>query len=77
MFLPELKSGQVRAVLTDWRLPPCELWAVIPAGRMASRKTRAFITFVQETLGQANASVAAPEPRGGYFSTPIQEALTS
>lgn len=61
MFFPELKSGQVRAVLTDWRLPPCELWAVIPAGRMASRKTRAFITFVQETLGRSNAPVVAPD----------------
>jgi CheY-like chemotaxis protein len=77
MFLPELKSGQVRTVLTDWRLPPCELWAVIPAGRMASRKTRAFITFVQETLGQPNASLVAPRPCGSYFSAPVQEALTS
>lgn len=77
MFFPELKSGQVRTVLTDWRLPPCELWAVIPAGRMASRKTRAFITFVQETLGQSNASVAAPPPGGSYFSAPVQAALTS
>ncbi|NPT45645.1 LysR family transcriptional regulator [Paraburkholderia sp. 1N] len=76
MFLPELKSGQVRTVLTDWRLPPCELWVVIPAGRMASRKTHAFITFVQETLGHANASVATPQPCGSYFSEPIQEALT-
>jgi DNA-binding transcriptional LysR family regulator len=64
MFLPELKSGRVRTVLTDWRLPPCGLWAVIPAGRMASGKARAFINFVQETVGRANAPVAAVQPYG-------------
>jgi hypothetical protein len=37
-FAPELKSDQVKIVLTDWRLPPCELWALIPAGRMARIK---------------------------------------
>ena len=77
MFLPELKSGQIRTVLTDWRLPPCELWAVIPAGRMANRKTRAFITFVQETLGHANAPVAAVQPYGDYWSPVLEEGLAS
>jgi LysR substrate binding domain len=48
-FAPELKRDQVKIVLTDPRLPPCELWAVIPAGRMARIKTRVFITFVKET----------------------------
>ncbi|WP_207005221.1 LysR family transcriptional regulator [Trinickia mobilis] len=74
-FSPELKSGRVMTVLTDWHLPPCELWAVIPAGRMASAKTRAFLNFVQETLGHANASGAAAEPRSSYIAPPIQEAL--
>jgi DNA-binding transcriptional LysR family regulator len=75
MFMPELKSGQVKTVLTDWRLPPFELWAVIPAGRMASRKARAFLNFVQETLGHADAPVAATQTCGNYSSSSIQEAL--
>ncbi|WP_207002269.1 LysR family transcriptional regulator [Trinickia mobilis] len=51
MFSSELKSGLVKTVLMDWRLPPSELFAVIPAGRMVSAKTRAFIKFVEESLG--------------------------
>jgi DNA-binding transcriptional LysR family regulator len=77
MFLTELKSGQVRTVLTDWSLPPCELWAVIPAGRMANRRARAFISFVQETLGHANAPVAAVQPYGDYWSPVLEEGLAS
>lgn len=50
MFSPELKSGQVRSVLDDWSLPPIELWAVFPGGRMVSAKTRAFLDFLAETL---------------------------
>jgi DNA-binding transcriptional LysR family regulator len=51
MFSPELKSGEVRSVLNDWRLPPVELWAVFPAGRMVSAKTRAFLDFLSYALG--------------------------
>ena len=50
MFAPELKSGSIRAVLTEWTLPPIGLWAVFPAGRMVSAKARTFVTFVEETL---------------------------
>jgi hypothetical protein len=48
---PQLASGAVRAVLTDWALPPVDLWAVFPTGRMASAKARAFTAFIEETLG--------------------------
>ena len=41
MFSPELASGAVRRVLTAWTLPPIDLWAVFPTGRMASAKARA------------------------------------
>jgi DNA-binding transcriptional LysR family regulator len=51
MFSPELKSGEVRSVLNDWHLPPIDLWAVFPAGRMVSAKTRAFVSFLQDSLG--------------------------
>jgi DNA-binding transcriptional LysR family regulator len=50
MFAPELASGQVRAVLTDWELPAIDLWAVYPSGRLASAKARAFVAFVQQIM---------------------------
>jgi DNA-binding transcriptional LysR family regulator len=50
MFTPELKSGAVRALLTDWRLPTVELWALFPAGRRASAKARAFAAFMEDQL---------------------------
>lgn len=50
MFAPELASGGVRAVLTDWALPPIDLWAVYPAGRMPTAKARAFAGFVESEL---------------------------
>jgi DNA-binding transcriptional LysR family regulator len=50
MFSPELASGEVRRVLTDWSLPSIDLWAVYPAGRMATARARAFVEFVRESL---------------------------
>ncbi len=49
-FAPELKTGEVEAVLQDWTLPPVPLSAVYPTGRMASSKARAFVAFVEECL---------------------------
>ncbi len=50
MFGPELASGAVVRVLEDWSLPPIDLWAVFPGGRMASAKARAFASFVETAL---------------------------
>lgn len=50
MFSPELRSGAVRATLTDWTLPPIDLWAVFPTGRRASAKARTFANFIAERL---------------------------
>lgn len=50
MFAPELASGQVRRVLSDWTLPAMDLWAVFPSGRKASAKARAFAAFVEVLL---------------------------
>jgi DNA-binding transcriptional LysR family regulator len=47
MFAPELESGAVVRVLMDWELPPVDLWAVFPTGRLASAKARAFTEFVE------------------------------
>ncbi|TXH32011.1 MAG: LysR family transcriptional regulator [Rhodospirillaceae bacterium] len=50
MFSPELKTGKVKAVLTDWSLPPLNLWAVFPAGRQVGAKARTFVSFVEDCL---------------------------
>jgi DNA-binding transcriptional LysR family regulator len=49
-FGPELETGQVCPVLTDWHLPSSDLWALFPSGRMASAKVRAFAAFVEAEL---------------------------
>lgn len=47
----ELDSGQVLEVLTDWTMPPLDLWVVLPGGaRHASPLARAFIAFVEEQM---------------------------
>jgi DNA-binding transcriptional LysR family regulator len=50
VFSPELKSGKVVAILEDWALPPTNLSAVYPAGRLASTKARAFVAFVERFM---------------------------
>ncbi len=52
MFAPELESGAVVRMLTDWELPPVDLWAVFPTGRLASAKARAFADFVETAIRQ-------------------------
>jgi DNA-binding transcriptional LysR family regulator len=54
MFAPELADGTVRAVLTDWRLPPVDLWALFPSGKLVTSKSRAFIAFVEQILAEAS-----------------------
>jgi DNA-binding transcriptional LysR family regulator len=50
MFAPELASGAVRPVLTEWTLPPMDLWAVFPTARMPSTKARTFAAFMEAEL---------------------------
>jgi DNA-binding transcriptional LysR family regulator len=50
MFAEEIASGAVRRVLPEWSLPPIDLWAVFPAGRMASAKARQFASFVETVM---------------------------
>jgi DNA-binding transcriptional LysR family regulator len=52
MFAPELASGEVKEVMSDWHLPNLDLWAVFPTGRMASAKARAFVDYVEQLLVQ-------------------------
>jgi DNA-binding transcriptional LysR family regulator len=53
MFADKLLNGSVRRVLGDWTLPPIDLWAVFPSGRMASAKARACASFVQGVMAGA------------------------
>lgn len=50
MFTRELASGAVVRVLEDWALPPIDLWAIFPTGRLASAKARSFADFVAAAL---------------------------
>ncbi len=50
MFTPELRSGAVRPVLSEWSLPSLDLWAVLPSGRAATSKARAFVSFFEHTF---------------------------
>jgi DNA-binding transcriptional LysR family regulator len=62
MFSPELADGTVQAVLTEWTLPPIDVWAVFPSGRMATTKARAFVAFVEHLLGgQGGSAEVDPE----------------
>jgi DNA-binding transcriptional LysR family regulator len=57
MFAPELANGKVKALLTDWDLPPIDVWAVFPAGRVATTKARTFIAFVERILAEPATSI--------------------
>lgn len=61
MFAPELASGEVHTILTQWNLPSIDLWAVYPSGRLASAKARAFATFVQEIMNSDITDVPAQD----------------
>lgn len=50
IFTEELNDGGIGEALTDWTMPPLDLWAVLPGGRQANHKARAFIAFVEEQL---------------------------
>lgn len=53
MFGPELASGAVERMLPEWTLPPIDLWAVYPTGRLATAKARAFADFVETVLSDS------------------------
>jgi hypothetical protein len=56
MFAPELANGTVQAVLTDWTLPPIDLWAVFPSGLVTTMKASAFVMFVEHLLNGRKSS---------------------
>ena len=60
-FSPELRAGRVVQILQDWDLPPTNLSAVYPAGRLASTKARAFVSFVEQYMGTMKPVAREPE----------------
>ncbi|MBT2792804.1 LysR family transcriptional regulator [Paraburkholderia strydomiana] len=50
IFTDELDDGLLREALTDWTMPLLDLWAVLPGGRHAGPKSKAFIAFVESQL---------------------------
>jgi DNA-binding transcriptional LysR family regulator len=62
MFETELADGTVQRALTDWQLPPIDLWAVYPAGRVATAKARTFVSFVENLLAEAAVAALAASP---------------
>jgi DNA-binding transcriptional LysR family regulator len=57
MMAPELGDGRVVRVLTEWRLPDVDLWAVFPAGRMPSARARAFVDWFAPLIRPAPLAV--------------------
>lgn len=50
MMEPELASKSVVPVLTDWKLPSADLWALYPSGRLPTAKARAFVNWFEEVF---------------------------
>ncbi|MBU6420077.1 MAG: LysR family transcriptional regulator [Proteobacteria bacterium] len=50
MFAPELESGAAITVLPEWTLPPVDVWAIFPPGRIPTAKARRFASFAEEAL---------------------------
>lgn len=48
----ELADGRLVVLLPDWSVDPVDLWAVFPAGRVQSRKVRAFVEFVSAVMAR-------------------------
>ena len=55
MVTSELISGLVRPVLTEWILPPIDIWAIFPTGRRPTARARLFSDWLANEL-QASAN---------------------
>jgi DNA-binding transcriptional LysR family regulator len=53
MFAGELASGEVVPLFQDWSLPPMELWAIYPSGRLTSTKARAFMKWFEGIVNES------------------------
>lgn len=60
---PYLRSGRLRLVLTDWSLPPADIYLVFPSKANMSAKTRVFVDFM---LSRFEAQRSATDGSGGW-----------
>ncbi len=74
-FAPELASGAVRPVLTEWALPDIELWMVVPMGKMTNAKARAFAAFVEREINRPDGDGNEPGALAANL-TPIRLSLS-
>ncbi len=49
---PEVASGQLTGVLTDWRMPGVPVWAVFPGRRLIPARTRIFIDELKQQFNE-------------------------
>lgn len=49
---PEVASGKLTALLTQWRMPEIPVWAVFPGRRLIPARTRIFIDELKQHLNE-------------------------
>jgi DNA-binding transcriptional LysR family regulator len=59
----ELERKQLRAVLTDFALPPLSISAVYPKAKQLSPKVRVFVDFLRERFASAPWALRDPRAR--------------
>ncbi|MFC7287303.1 LysR family transcriptional regulator [Herminiimonas glaciei] len=47
---PYLRSGRLRVILAEWKLPPADVYIVFPTKNHLSAKTRALVDFMLKTF---------------------------
>lgn len=52
-----LRSGALVPVLSEWRSPPTDAWAVFPGRRLMPRRTRVFLDAIAEELSAERCSL--------------------
>jgi DNA-binding transcriptional LysR family regulator len=67
MFQPEIASGEVVPILTEWELPQIDLWVVYPSGRLTSTKARTFALWFQARSVEANRCIQLPQAHAGFI----------
>lgn len=55
---PYLRSGELRPVLADWRLPGAPVWAVFPGRRLMPARTRVFLDMLENEFSAPRCQAA-------------------
>jgi DNA-binding transcriptional LysR family regulator len=62
MVAEAVKHGALKVVLEGYRKDSLGIWAVLPEGRRASRRARAFVDFLARRMERALPGLEAPSP---------------